>query len=154
MTTTNDVANQLKRYVENLETDPTPLEQTNIVQALFDANKSRYATKLQEKDDEVVNVTQQMAVKDGELTAKDGALDAKDKELAAKVEELETKDNKITALENKVDKIKAKFQTCKNMWEEKGRSDAHTHTAQIASLEAQNASLKKQIDEFNLNLSM
>ena len=83
--TTVNVANQLKRYLEKTETDPSALEETSIVQAMFDAKQVRFAKKLKEMEDEVVNVTQQMAVKDGELAVKDGELDAKDKELTAKV---------------------------------------------------------------------
>ena len=144
------IAAQLQLLIEDMETDPTALEETNIVQALFDAKKARYVKKLQEKDDEVVNVTQQMAVKDGELAAKDGELDAKDKELtakdkelAAKVEELETKDTKIAELGNVVNKIRAKFYKCKN-----------DNAAQVASLEAQIVSLKKRNDDLTSDMEL
>lgn len=148
--TTVNVANQLKRYLEKTETDPSALEETSIVQALFDAKQGRFAKKLKEMEDEVVNVTQQMAVKDGELAAKDGELDAKDKELtakdkelAAKVEELETKDTKIAELGNVVNKIRAKFYKCKN-----------DNAAQVASLEAQIVSLKKRNDDLTSDMEL
>ena len=148
--TTVNVANQLKRYLEKTETDPSALEETSIVQALFDAKQGRFAKKLKEMEDEVVNVTQQMAVKDGELAVKDGELDAKDKELtakdkelAAKVEELETKDTKIAELGNVVNKIRAKFYKCKN-----------DNAAQVASLEAQIVSLKKRNDDLTSDMEL
>ena len=148
--TTVNVANQLKRYLEKTETDPSALEETSIVQALFDAKQGRFAKKLKEMEDEVVNVTQQMAVKDGELAVKDGELDAKDKELtakdkelAAKVEELETKDTKIAELDNVVNKIRAKFYKCKN-----------DNAAQVASLEAQIVSLKKRNDDLTSDMEL